>query len=132
MTDEELEAAIAPYEEELEKLEAREYELEKKAGWYGDLTDEEISQLESLYDQVDAILEKAIGDNEDMTEDEIMSALTQYQDELGSLEKQIDEIEHKAGFGGLADDHHPEGRPDGVHNGKPDGKPGNKGNESNG
>ena len=127
MTEEKLEAALAPYEEELKNLESREYELEKKAGWYdeefgdltdddtlearefelekkagwyGNLTDEEISQLESLYNRVESIFEQAIGNHEGMTDEELESALAQYKDEIDGLEKQIDTLEQKAGFVG--------------------------------
>ena len=98
MTDDEFNSAIAPYQAELETLDAKAFELEKKAGWYGNLTDEENSQLDSLYDRVESIYEKAIGDNENMSDEELESALAQYKDELEGLEKQINNLEQKVGF----------------------------------
>lgn len=99
MTEDEFNSAIAPYQDELNTLDTKEFELEKKAGWYGNLTNEEISQLESLGNQVESIYEKAVGYNENMTDEEIESALAPHKDELESLENQIDKLEQKAGFG---------------------------------
>ena len=98
MTEDQYNSAVAPYQNELNTLDAKVVELEKKAVWYGNLTDEENSKLDSLYDQVESIYEKAIGDNEDVTDEALESALAPHKDELESLEKQIAELEKKAGF----------------------------------
>ncbi|MGN0592692.1 MAG: hypothetical protein ACI4JQ_05565 [Ruminococcus sp.] len=114
LTDEEYEKLYEKYADELEKLEARCEELETKAGIfdedfyddfeevdYGNLTDEEIEELNGIYDRFEAIDEEVASGVEDidsLTDEEYEKLYEKYADELEKLEARCEELETKAGI----------------------------------
>ena len=59
LSDDEIEARYAKYDDEITSLNAQIETLEKKAGWYegyyGNLSEDEVNQLNSIYNKIDAM-----------------------------------------------------------------------------
>ena len=113
--EKEIEQKLTPHEEELKQLAERAGEILKNSGWdvaddlgdldfgdlaadYGDLTEDEIAELEKIYDRYDEILDEAIGDNWDISDEEYEQKLAPYKEELDQLEARAAELEKKAGW----------------------------------
>lgn len=107
----ESDAEHAEHEEEIDELEAIADEYMEKAGWfdddfdddflgdfYGDLTDAEIEELNSIFDQIDEINEKIYGDSASLTWEEYEARYEPYEDELNRLYDRMDELSVKAGW----------------------------------
>lgn len=53
------------YEEEYNNLDNEAFDLEIKAGWYGDLNKDEVNRLYDIYDRMDAIFDEVYGEDEE-------------------------------------------------------------------
>ncbi|HRR75770.1 MAG TPA: hypothetical protein P5191_03010 [Ruminococcus sp.] len=105
-TDEEYNAFYEAHQEELDDLNDRIFELEEKAGLYsdfyygfddidyGDLTEDEIAELNGLYDKLCALFDEAFPDGEEWS-DEVYDAIEADNQELFD---RINELEQKAGW----------------------------------
>jgi hypothetical protein len=79
---------------------------------YGNLTDEEIKELQAIYDRYEAIFNEIVPDgSEDISDAEFDALMQKYADELEKLDKRAAELEEKAGwfdvlgnFDGVLDD----------------------------
>ena len=97
LSDDEIEARYAKYDDEITSLNAQIETLEKKAGWYegyyGNLSEDEVNQLNSIYNKIDAIYDNIYN----LSEEEFASRYAKYLDEIDALEAQAIALEAKAG-----------------------------------
>lgn len=97
LSDDEIEARYAKYDDEITSLNAQIETLEKKAGWYegcyGNLSEDEVNQLNSIYNKIDAIYDNIYN----LSEEEFASRYAKYSDEIDALEAQAIALEAKAG-----------------------------------
>ena len=108
-SEDDIKKRIAEYEEELKDLETRATALEEKSTDYGDLTEEEISQLNAIFDRYEEIETEIYGQNFDVPEDEVQKRLSEYEAEWDELETKEEELEEKAGWICEEDDDGPDG-----------------------
>lgn len=94
--EEEVLANYSKYEKELRELDKKAAKLEEKAMDYGNLTEEEIRELQSVYERFDAIEEEVYGEDGDLTEEEIESRFSKYESEWNELEQKAQALEEKA------------------------------------
>ena len=96
LSDDEIEARYAKYDDEITSLNAQIETLEKKAGWYegyyGNLSEDEVNQLNSIYNKIDAIYDNIYN----LSEEEFASRYAEYLDEIDALEAQAIALEAKA------------------------------------
>lgn len=96
LSDDEIEARYAKYDDEITSLNAQIETLEKKAGWYegyyGNLSEDEVNQLNSIYNKIDAIYDNIYN----LSEEEFASRYAEYSDEIDALEAQAIALEAKA------------------------------------
>ena len=101
LSDDEIEARYAKYDDEITSLNAQIETLEKKAGWYegyyGNLSEDEINQLNSIYNKIDAIYDNIYNGSDNLSEEEFASRYAKYSDEIDALEAQAIALEAKAG-----------------------------------
>ena len=75
--------------------------LEKKAGWYegcyGNLSEDEVNQLNSIYNKIDAIYDNIYNGSDNLSDEEFASRYAKYSDEIDALEAQAIALEAKAG-----------------------------------
>ena len=97
LSDDEIEARYAKYDDEITSLNAQIETLEEKAGWYegyyGNLSEDEVNQLNSIYNKIDAIYDNIYN----LSEEEFASRYAKYSDEIDALEAQAIALEAKAG-----------------------------------
>lgn len=96
LSDDEIEARYAKYDDEITSLNAQIETLEKKAGcyegYYGNLSEDEVNQLNSIYNKIDAIYDNIYN----LSEEEFASRYAEYSDEIDALEAQAIALEAKA------------------------------------
>ena len=101
LSDDEIEARYAKYDDEITSLNAQIETLEKKAGWYegyyGNLSEDEVNQLNSIYNKIDAIYDNIYNGSDNLSEEEFASRYAKYSDEIDALEAQAIALEAKAG-----------------------------------
>ena len=101
LSDDEIEARYAKYDDEITSLNAQIETLEKKAGWYegyyGNLSEDEINQLNSIYNKIDAIYDNIYNGSDNLSDEEFASRYAKYSDEIDALEAQAIALEAKAG-----------------------------------
>ena len=97
-SEEDIEKRKADHEDELNKLETTATALEEKATDYGDLTEEEISQLNAMFDRYEEIETEIYGQNFDVPETEVQKRFSEYEAEWDELETKEAELEEKAGW----------------------------------
>ena len=74
-------------------------------GSYGDLTEDEMKELSSLYQQLDEIFGGIVPEGAtEMTSDEYEAGIAAHQEEIDRIEQRIAELEEKAGMGPDLDD----------------------------
>ena len=74
-------------------------------GCYGDLTEDEMKELSSLYQQLDEIFGGIVPEGAtEMTSDEYEAGIAAHQEEIDRIEQRIAELEEKAGMGPDLDD----------------------------
>jgi len=108
-TDDIFDTIVADNQELFDRLD----ELEHKAGWfsefdvtadcevdYGDLTEDEIAELNGLYDQIDDIYAQAFPEDREYSDEEYAAFDAEYQEELDRIIERIIELEQKAGWYG--------------------------------
>ena len=93
LSDDEIEARYAKYDDEITSLNAQIETLEKKAGYYGNLSEDEVNQLNSIYNKINAIYDNIYN----LSEEEFASRYAKYSDEIDALEAQAIALEAKAG-----------------------------------
>lgn len=98
LTDEEFDARFAKFEEEYNNLDNEAFDLEIKAGWYGDLNKEEINRLYDIYDRMDAIFDEVYGEDEELTDEEFDARFAKYEAEYNQLDEEAIALETRAGF----------------------------------
>lgn len=100
LSDDEIEARYAKYDDEITSLNAQIETLEKKAGWYegyyGNLSEDEVNQLNSIYNKIDAIYDNIYNGSDNLSEEEFASRYAKYSDEIDALEAQAIALEAKA------------------------------------
>lgn len=100
LSDDEIEARYAKYDDEITSLNAQIETLEKKAGWYegcyGNLSEDEVNQLNSIYDKINAIYDNIYNGSDNLSEEEFASRYAKYSDEIDALEAQAIALEAKA------------------------------------
>ena len=98
LSDDEIEARYAKYDDEITSLNAQIETLEKKAGWYegyyGNLSEDEVNQL---YNKIDAIYDNIYNGSDNLSDEEFASRYAKYSDEIDALEAQAIALEAKAG-----------------------------------
>ena len=101
LSDDEIEARYAKYDDEITSLNAQIETLEKKAGWYegyyGNLSEDEVNQLNSIYNKIDAIYDNIYNGSDNLSDEEFASRYAKYSDEIDALEAQAIALEAKAG-----------------------------------
>ena len=97
LSDDEIEARYAKYDDEITSLNAQIETLEKKAGYYGNLSEDEVNQLNSIYNKIDAIYDNIYNGSDNLSEEEFASRYAKYSDEIDALEAQAIALEAKAG-----------------------------------
>ena len=101
LSDDEIEARYAKYDDEITSLNAQIETLEEKAGWYegyyGNLSEDEVNQLNSIYNKIDAIYDNIYNGSDNLSEEEFASRYAKYSDEIDALEAQAIALEAKAG-----------------------------------
>ena len=101
LSDDEIEARYAKYDDEITSLNAQIETLEKKAGWYegyyGNLSEDEVNQLNGIYNKIDAIYDNIYNGSDNLSEEEFASRYAKYSDEIDALEAQAIALEAKAG-----------------------------------
>ena len=101
LSDDEIEARYAKYDDEITSLNAQIETLEKKAGLYegcyGNLSEDEVNQLNSIYNKIDAIYDNIYNGSDNLSEEEFASRYAKYSDEIDALEAQAIALEAKAG-----------------------------------
>lgn len=101
LSDDEIEARYAKYDDEIASLNAQIETLEKKAGWYegcyGNLSEDEVNQLNSIYNKIDAIYDNIYNGSDNLSDEEFASRYAKYSDEIDALEAQAIALEAKAG-----------------------------------
>lgn len=102
LSDDEIEARYAKYDDEITSLNAQIETLEKKAGWYegdyGNLSEDEVNQLNSIYNKIDAIYDNIYNGSDNLSEEEFASRYAKYSDEIDALDAQAIALEEKAGW----------------------------------
>lgn len=77
LSDDEIEARYAKYDDEITSLNAQIETLEKKAGWYegyyGNLSEDEVNQLNSIYNKIDAIYDNIYNGSDNLSDEEFAS-----------------------------------------------------------
>ena len=100
LSDDEIEARYAKYDDEITSLNAQIETLEKKAGWYegcyGNLSEDEVNQLNSIYDKINAIYDNIYNGSDNLSGEEFASRYAKYSDEIDALEAQAIALEAKA------------------------------------
>lgn len=96
LSDDEIEARYAKYDDEITSLNAQIETLEKKAGYYGNLSEDEVNQLNSIYDKINAIYDNIYNGSDNLSEEEFASRYAKYSDEIDALEAQAIALEAKA------------------------------------
>ena len=100
LSDDEIEARYAKYDDEITSLNAQIETLEKKAGWYegyyGNLSEDEVNQLNGIYNKIDAIYDNIYNGSDNLSEEEFASRYAKYLDEIDALEAQAIALEAKA------------------------------------
>ena len=101
LSDDEIEARYAKYDDEITSLNAQIETLEKKAGWYegyyGNLSEDAVNQLNSIYNKIDAIYDNIYNGSDNLSDEEFASRYAKYSDEIDALEAQAIALEAKAG-----------------------------------
>ena len=97
LSDDEIEARYAKYDDEITSLNAQIETLEKKAGYYGNLSEDEVNQLNSIYNKINAIYDNIYNGSDNLSEEEFASRYAKYSDEIDALEAQAIALEAKAG-----------------------------------
>ncbi|MBR1863596.1 MAG: hypothetical protein IJ806_05875 [Ruminococcus sp.] len=104
VSDAEYERRLAPFQEELDEIEKRIEELERKANlyysgtdWYENLTKEEIAEINRLYDRQYEIYDLIYGDVDSLTQEEYDERYAPYAEELDEIIDRIYELEMKNG-----------------------------------
>ena len=101
LSDDEIEARYAKYDDEITSLNAQIETLEKKAGWYegyyGNLSEDEVNQLNGIYNKIDAIYDNIYNGSDNLSDEEFASRYAKYSDEIDALEAQAIALEEKAG-----------------------------------
>lgn len=86
LSDDEIEARYAKYDDEITSLNAQIETLEKKAGWYegyyGNLSEDEVNQLNSIYNKIDAIYDNIYNGSDNLSDEEFASRYAKYSDEI--------------------------------------------------
>ena len=96
LSDDEIEARYAKYDDEITSLNAQIETLEKKAGYYGNLSEDEVNQLNSIYNKINAIYDNIYNGSDNLSEEEFASRYAKYSDEIDALEAQAIALEAKA------------------------------------
>ena len=101
LSDDEIEARYAKYDDEITSLNAQIETLEKKADWYegyyGNLSEDEVNQLNGIYNKIDAIYDNIYNGSDNLSEEEFAFRYAKYSDEIDALEAQAIALEAKAG-----------------------------------
>lgn len=101
LSDDEIEARYAKYDDEITSLNAQIETLEKKAGWYegcyGNLSEDDVNQPNSIYNKIDAIYDNIYNGSDNLSDEEFASRYAKYSDEIDALEAQAIALEAKAG-----------------------------------
>ena len=96
LSDDEIEARYAKYDDEITSLNAQIETLEKKAGYYGNLSEDEVNQLNSIYNKINAIYDNIYNGSDNLSDEEFASRYAKYSDEIDALEAQAIALEAKA------------------------------------